>query len=245
MTDPTEFTDRVHREALRRAAPPAHFDKEALLSRIERAIDRDDRPRSRTALRTGRGVTLWRVSRGAAAAMSLFVAGVWYGRMTATSSPAAAGQQAELARGVILDFSHSTPFGDAGSDEGLGMTMRCGGCRVVVTDAQPRWAVATYPVVDAVIRGGVADEAGLRPGDRILAVDGRDVRDTTGASPLNALPPLDFTFAYQRGDAESSTLINRRIVVETNATEHRTVARSVSQPGRLRRLWRAVRAFFE
>lgn len=245
MTDPTEFTDRAQGDALRRVAPPAHFDKEALQRRIERAIERDHRPRLRTVLQAGRGVLLWRVSLGAAAAMSLFVAGVWYGRMTPMSSPAAAVQQGERSRGVILDFSHSTPLGDDGTDEGLGMTMRCVGCRVVVTDAQPRWAVATYPVVDDVIRGGVADEAGLRAGDRILAVDGRDVRDTTGASPLNALPPLDFTVAYQRGDAAASTLINRRIVVETVTTEHRAVTRSVSQPGLLRRLWRAARAFFD
>ncbi|MEZ4456171.1 MAG: PDZ domain-containing protein, partial [Gemmatimonadales bacterium] len=96
-----------------------------------------------------------------------------------------------------------------GTDASLGFTLRCPGCRPV--GAGDRWAIETWPIVATVVPGGVAEEAGLQPGDEIRSVDRQDVRNAAGKSPLFSLPELDFTIGYRRAGVARVALINRRI----------------------------------
>ncbi len=58
------------------------------------------------------------------------------------------------------------------------------------------------PLVDQVLPGRPAERAGLRAGDRIVAIDGAPVRSPSDVAQLtNARPGDALAFRYQRGDA--------------------------------------------
>ena len=113
----------------------------------------------------------------------------------------------------IIDFTVPQRVGN-GVDQGLGMTLRCPGCSMIVSGGTPRWAVREWPVVERVVRGGVAWEAGLRAGDEIRRINGRDVRSATGNSPILTPPGGDFEVDAARRGAILSTTINRRIHIQ-------------------------------
>lgn len=112
----------------------------------------------------------------------------------------------------IIDFTAPQQLSETAFDAGLGMTLRCPGCAVRARGDETRWAVTSFPIVGYVAPGGVAEEAGLAPGDEIRRIDGRDVRDPDGDSPLFAPPRGDFTIDYVRDGRPGSAFMNRRIV---------------------------------
>ena len=60
-------------------------------------------------------------------------------------------------------------------------------------------------IIGGVISGGRAEEAGLREGDEILTVDGREIRGWTHwVDSIRASPELDLDVVVQRGGAETS-----------------------------------------
>jgi hypothetical protein len=111
-----------------------------------------------------------------------------------------------------IDFTAAQRLSETAFDAGLGMTLRCPGCVVLARGDETRWAVTSFPIVEYVARGGVADEAGLAPGDEVRRIDGRDVRHPDGDSPLFAPPRGDFTIDYVRDGRPGSAFMNRRIV---------------------------------
>jgi len=112
----------------------------------------------------------------------------------------------------ILVFDAPRRLGPTAVDAGLGLTLRCPGCELLLREGETRWSVPSWPTVDRVERGGVAEEAGLRPGDEIRRIAGRDVRSASGTSPLFSPPRGDFTIEYARDGARRSAFMNRRIV---------------------------------
>ncbi len=66
-----------------------------------------------------------------------------------------------------------------------------------------------YPaIITSVVPGSVADEAGLRPGDRLLAIDGVPLRDVIDVQILTAEP--EFTFIVERRGRRLERYAERR-----------------------------------
>ena len=69
------------------------------------------------------------------------------------------------------------------------------------------------PLVDQVLPGKPAERAGLRPGDRIVAIDATPVRSPSDVAQLtNARPGEPMTFAYRRGDAQAEVQLTPEAV---------------------------------
>lgn len=122
----------------------------------------------------------------------------------------AAPSQAALTE-PLLDFTQPRRLSPTAVDHNLGLALRCPHCELIVGGEDPRWTVPAWPTVAELVPGSVADEAGLRVGDEIRAVNGVDVRSPEGRSPLLALPAGDFTLTYSRGGKPGSAFMNRRI----------------------------------
>lgn len=74
----------------------------------------------------------------------------------------------------------------------FGMEIDCGGCGWrSVQDGQVVFQTLEPPVVVSVERGGPAEEAGLRPGDILLKVDGQSFTSPGGGERLGGLQPGD------------------------------------------------------
>lgn len=191
-------TDERLRQALLEVVPPVEPDLARIGDRISATV-RQRTVRPYIHARVTRRAVRWFGQ--AAAAVIVFAAGAWFG-----------------GTGQVMESIRPLPQGGSAVDNELGFTLRCPGCELGLAGDAPAWTVSAYPVVASVEPGGVADEAGLRPGDEIREVDGVDVRATAGRSPLFALPPLDFTLTYSRDGKIGSALMNRRI---TNVIEIR------------------------
>lgn len=63
-----------------------------------------------------------------------------------------------------------------------------------------RWMSTEFPVVVGVFRGSAAERAGLRVGDQVLAIDGRDAREWPPRESLPAGSVVDFR--VRRGGRE-------------------------------------------
>ncbi|MGE0440337.1 MAG: PDZ domain-containing protein [Gemmatimonadales bacterium] len=221
MTTP----DRDLAGLLRDVSPPATFDADRVRDELEAST-------RRPPFRSFPGVRgPWvRWSLQLAAGIALFGLGVRYGRATAGAAGVASAELVLDLPNLVLDFTRPFSHGLLGTDASLGLTLRCPGCRPV--GSGDRWAIPTWPVVATVVPGGVADEAGLQPGDEILSIDRQDVRSTTGKSPLFSLPELDFAMGYRRAGVARVALINRRItsrIIQDSRVEIR------SNPGETRR----------
>jgi len=219
--DQPEMPDRPLARALEQAAPRAPFPREALEARIAATVDGLALSGAAPARRRRWPRRLLRWGTQVAAALLLVAGGAAVGRFTAGTGAAFTGSVVgEPAAGhLLIDLTAARDLGPTGLDAGLGMTLRCDGCEVVILSGAAQWTIPEYPVVQSVVPGGVAEEAGLQPGDRILTVDGQDVRTRAGVTPLNALPVLDFTIGFRRGDQMSSAAINRRITNQVVISE--------------------------
>lgn len=112
-----------------------------------------------------------------------------------------------------LDYTAPRQIGPSALDLSLGLALRCSGCELSL-DGRPRWIVPSPPVVELVERGGVAQEAGLEPGDRILEIEGRDVTSRRGGELLHAMPRGDFDIMFERDGERRVGRMNRRVVVQ-------------------------------
>jgi hypothetical protein len=115
--------------------------------------------------------------------------------------------------GDRIDYTVPRKVGPSALDLSLGLGLRCPGCELT-TDGRARWRVPAPPIVELVERAGVAEEAGLRPGDRILEIDGHDVTRRRGGELLHAMPRGDFDITYDRDGELGTAHMNRRIVVQ-------------------------------
>ena len=61
-------------------------------------------------------------------------------------------------------------------------------------------------------KDGVADEAGLRPGDLVIEIAGQDLKTRRGGQLLFRPPRGDFDIAYRRGGRRRIANINRHII---------------------------------
>jgi regulator of sigma E protease len=69
------------------------------------------------------------------------------------------------------------------------------------------------PIIDQVIEGKPAEHAGLKPGDRIVAIDGAPVHSPADAAArTNAKPAASVTFRVDRGGAEFDTTLTTESV---------------------------------
>lgn len=112
--------------------------------------------------------------------------------------------------GTMIDFTVPKRTRGTALDMSLGMKVRCADC--VMRRDDRRWLVDTYPVIESVVGDGVADEAGLRAGDTLLEISGRDLRSRRGGELLFSPPRGDFKIRYQRGNEDRTALINRRVI---------------------------------
>jgi hypothetical protein len=70
----------------------------------------------------------------------------------------------------------------------LGVGLRCDVCRwSQVPGGPPRWEFETYPAVDSVQPGSVADRIGLRRGDTLRTIDGLSLLTPAGGTRLGSL----------------------------------------------------------
>jgi membrane-associated protease RseP (regulator of RpoE activity) len=99
-----------------------------------------------------------------------------------------------------------------GVDASLGLVLRCPTCEPAMSGDQVRWRTIEAPIVDQVLPGSVADEAGLRAGDAIVEVAGTDIRRETGLRRLLDYPLRDFAITWQRGSDIHRGTMNLRIV---------------------------------
>ena len=75
------------------------------------------------------------------------------------------------------------------------------------------WRPEIEPVIGGVVAGGSAEQAGLKPGDRIVAVDGQPVKDWSAwVDVVRSHPDQDLTVTVERGGA-------RRLLVLHPAAE--------------------------
>lgn len=94
----------------------------------------------------------------------------------------------------------------------FGMEIDCGGCGWRLTpEGEVIFHTLEPPVVVSVEPGGPAEEAGLRPGDILLKVDGLSLRLPTGAERLGRLQAGDVvTLEIGRGSLRSVEIVPRR-----------------------------------
>lgn len=78
-----------------------------------------------------------------------------------------------------------------GPDARLGFGFRCGPCTQHRAQGEIVWSFSNPPEVTGVQEDGPAWAAGLRPGDRIVRVDGADVTSDEGGRRFGAIRPGD------------------------------------------------------
>lgn len=71
----------------------------------------------------------------------------------------------------------------------FGMSLDCGGCGWETVDGQRVWHSLTVPRVAKVDRGGPADVAGIRIGDRILSINGYWTFEPKDGAAIGSLKP--------------------------------------------------------
>jgi membrane-associated protease RseP (regulator of RpoE activity) len=164
----------------------------------------------------------------------LTVGGVWYGRVTAPVGSTFSGEVGGAGDGsdLLIDLTSARQLSPTAAEAGLGMTLRCAGCRVVISNGRALWTIPAWPVVESIVPNGVAAGAGLRVGDRIASIGGTDVRAMAGASPVAALPATAFAIGFERDGQQLSTVINRRIT--NQVVINRNVRVRVDRPAGLR-----------
>jgi len=97
-----------------------------------------------------------------------------------------------------------------GSDEIEGDTLALAGLRLFRPEIEP--------VIGQIVPGGVAEQAGLRSGDRILAVDGKAIADWNELVRLvRAHPGKELTLKLARGDAQSDLRLVPQLIKEGGA----------------------------
>jgi S1-C subfamily serine protease len=107
---------------------------------------------------------------------------------------AAAAVLAEPARPQMPRFSMNVlPAVD------FGMELECDACGWYGSARGPAWFSNTAPVVHAVEAGGPADNAGFRPGDVLLKVDGQMITGAGGRHLGELIPGKPVTFQVRRG----------------------------------------------
>ncbi len=110
----------------------------------------------------------------------------------------------------VIDLTRPFRTGRTALDMSLGMVLQCGDC--TLRSGEKRWDVEDYPTVSKVVSGGVADEAGLRVGDRVRSIQGRDLRSRRGGQLLFSPPRGDFELGYVRAGRSRTASINRHVV---------------------------------
>jgi C-terminal processing protease CtpA/Prc len=78
----------------------------------------------------------------------------------------------------------------------------------VVVTPDGHWAAADYPVVIRTDTGSVAERAGLRPGDVVLTVNGRDARGGNAAWRLHP-SETSYVLHVERGETEMDIVMER------------------------------------
>lgn len=71
----------------------------------------------------------------------------------------------------------------------FGMRLECGACGWEVHDGRTVWRSLTVPRVVGIDRGGPADVAGIRAGDRILSIDGHWTFEPQDGAAIGAIKP--------------------------------------------------------
>lgn len=91
------------------------------------------------------------------------------------------------------------------------------------------------PVIDTLISGGPAEQAGLRPGDRILSIDGEPIESWTAlVRKVRASPDLALRVRIQRGAGNATLTIIPEAVSLGGAVHGEIGARSRVEPELLR-----------
>ena len=81
----------------------------------------------------------------------------------------------------------------------FGMELQCGSCGWYNTPGGPAWRSTEAPVIHAVEPGGPAAQAGFRPGDILLKVDGQMITASGGRHLGELAPGRPVTFQVRRG----------------------------------------------
>jgi regulator of sigma E protease len=156
------------------------------------------------------------------------------------------GDRVISAAGVATPDLETLMFGDFGTDAEVTYAIDRGGDRLMVTGPNPR-----LPVIDTVQPGAPADDAGLRRGDVISAIDGTPIgsfaqlQETVAASGAQGAS-VDLT-VWRDGAAETVTLTPRmQDIPAGDGWEQRPLIGIAAQsffdpatdtPGLLRALW--------
>ena len=123
---------------------------------------------------------------------------------------------ARPSRGVVADAPTASPAGRAyppappyRSGGRLGFSLQCSRCGMTTETTNSdgnatttrRWNFSSPPTIDRLERGGPADEAGLRNGDRILSLNGIDIiQGEAGQLLANLDPGQTVRLEYARSD---------------------------------------------
>jgi len=113
----------------------------------------------------------------------------------------------------------------AGPDVRLGFGLRCGPCSSHRSHGETTWTFSNPPEVTGVQRDGPAWEAGIRPGDRILRIDGVDVTSDEGGRRFGAIAPGDRVRWTLERDGRSFEVTSRALAREASTVRPAESAR--------------------
>ena len=82
----------------------------------------------------------------------------------------------------------------------IGIGLECDACRASSAGGESRWTFQEEPVLAEVVRGGPAWRAGLRPGDRLMSIDGHSITSPEGGRRWgNFRPSQEVALTIRRG----------------------------------------------
>jgi membrane-associated protease RseP (regulator of RpoE activity) len=102
----------------------------------------------------------------------------------------------------------------AGPDARLGFGFRCGPCSSHRSYGETTWTFSNPLEVTGVPQDGPAWEAGMRPGDRILRIDGIDVTRDEGGRRFGAIAPGDLVRWTLERDGRTFEVTSRALAPE-------------------------------
>jgi membrane-associated protease RseP (regulator of RpoE activity) len=121
---------------------------------------------------------------------------------------------------------------DAASSERVwfGFSISCSGCTMSIDSRGTQWTFATPPNIRAIESGSPADDAGLRPGDELLQIDGRDLTTSSGAARLAAVRPgQTVRFTVRRAERTLEIDVASGLYVAGQGTQAKSLAFSVDR----------------